>query len=81
MAVYLKCYRQKWTFLTVVLGVQIALKLTYVNLRFQKFSGGYTPRPPFSRGGEGREGDGKVRREGTGKRTGEEGKGRDMGKG
>jgi hypothetical protein len=49
------------------------------------FSGGCTPGPPFSTGGEGR---GKermgmctVRREGTGKRTGEEGKGSEMGRG
>jgi hypothetical protein len=38
---------------------------------------GLYPGPPFSRGGEGREGDGKVRREGKGKA---QGKGREMGR-
>jgi hypothetical protein len=48
------------------------------------FPGVIPPDPRFQgegKEGEGREGDGKVRREGTGKRTGEEGKGREMGRG
>jgi hypothetical protein len=45
------------------------------------FFEGYTPVPPFSREGEGREGEGRVRMEGAGKTTGEEGKGREMGRG
>jgi hypothetical protein len=81
MAVYLKRYRQKWTFLTVVLCVQIALKLTYVNLWFQKFFRGYTPGSPFSRGGEGRRKEGKGIWEGEKGRDRKKDRGRGEGKG
>jgi hypothetical protein len=61
--------------------VQNALKLAYVHLSVQKFSGGYTPDPRFKgRGGkakgrvglEGRECEGKMKRKRRREREGRE---------
>jgi hypothetical protein len=42
-----KLQARKLVFKGMIFHVQHALKLTYEHLRFQKFSGGYTPGPPF----------------------------------
>jgi hypothetical protein len=42
-----KLQARKLVFKDMIFHVQHALKLTYEHLRFQKFSGGYTPGPPF----------------------------------